>query len=41
MNAITGDMRASISRNLRTWTQQSLPNLIVTGSASTFAEIYV
>jgi hypothetical protein len=41
MNALTGEVRASISSNLAITSTNSLPNLILTGSASTFGEIYV
>jgi hypothetical protein len=41
MNAATGEVRAAISSNITTSKMNSLPNLILTGSANTSAEIYV
>jgi hypothetical protein len=41
MNALTGEVRASISRNSTAYKMNYLPNLILTGSSSTSAEIYV
>jgi hypothetical protein len=41
INALTGEVRASISSNLLITSTNSLPNLILTGSASSFGEIYV
>ena len=41
MNAMTGEVRASISSTLTISNTNSLPNLILTGNASTLAEIYV
>jgi hypothetical protein len=41
MNALTGEVRASITRNSSAYKMNYLPNLILTGSNSTSAEIYV
>ena len=41
LDALTGQVRASVSSNLTVTHTHYLPNLIVTGSSSTFGEIYV
>jgi hypothetical protein len=41
MNAATGEVRGAVSSNITTSKMISLPNLILTGSANTSAEIYV
>lgn len=41
MDAQTGKVRASLKSNSTVSSTYTLPNLIVTGSSTTFAEIYV